>query len=155
PSQRHSTTAPRRRCRLAPLDPRILYQGRHDLRQPRPARPSARVVAWPATAPLQWRKFAAGKGPPRGGAPARRPAAGPRATGYVGGAAGGSPRDQSTARNTSDALVPPKPNEFDSTVLISRFLDLCGTRSIAVSTDGLSRLIVGGATSSRMASTEK
>src|SRR5262249_30215990 len=64
-------------------------------------------------------------------------------------------RGQSTARKISDALVPPKPNEFDSTVLISRLRALCGTRSIAVSTDGLSRLMVGGATSSRMARTEK
>src|SRR5262249_27753149 len=62
---------------------------------------------------------------------------------------------QSTARKISDALVPPKPNEVDSTVVISRFRALCGTRSIAVSTDGLSRLMVGGAVSSRMASTEK
>src|SRR5690606_31742271 len=60
-----------------------------------------------------------------------------------------------TRRNTSDALVPPKPNEFDKATLISRFTALCGARSIAVSTDGLSRLIVGGATPSRMASSEK
>ncbi len=48
-------------------------------------------------------------------------------------------------RKISDALVPPKPNEFDSTVLIGRCRALWGTRSMAVSTDGLSRLMVGGA----------
>jgi hypothetical protein len=47
--------------------------------------------------------------------------------------------------------VPPKPNEFDRTVLISRLRGVCGTRSIGVSADGLSRLIVAGATLSRMA----
>ena len=49
-----------------------------------------------------------------------------------------------TRRITSEAFVPPNPNEFDSTVLISRALALCGTRSMAVSTDGLSRFSVGG-----------
>jgi hypothetical protein len=49
-------------------------------------------------------------------------------------------------RKISDALVPPKPNEFDSARLISRLRALCGTRSIGVSTDGLSRLSVGGTT---------
>lgn len=58
-----------------------------------------------------------------------------------------SPRLQSTARrNTSDAFVPPNPKELDSATLISRLRALCGTRSIGVSTDGLSRLMVGGAT---------
>ena len=47
--------------------------------------------------------------------------------------------------------MPPNPNEFDNTTLISRSRDVFGTRSIAVSTDGLSRLIVGGATLSRIA----
>ena len=61
----------------------------------------------------------------------------------------------SSRRKTNDALVPPKPNEFDSTVSIFRFFERCGTRSIAVSTDGLSRLIVGGAMPSRMARIEK
>ena len=42
--------------------------------------------------------------------------------------------------------MPPKPNEFDSATSIFRSRALCGTRSIAVSTDGLSRLSVGGAT---------
>src|SRR6202022_1750043 len=51
----------------------------------------------------------------------------------------------------TEALVPPKPNEFDSTTLISRLRGACGTRSIAVSTEGFSRLIVGGATLSRIA----
>src|SRR5258708_4787998 len=58
-------------------------------------------------------------------------------------------------RNTSGALVPPKPNEFDNTVLISRLRGVWGTRSIDVSTEGLSRLIVGGTIWSRIASTEK
>src|SRR3954470_23214119 len=62
---------------------------------------------------------------------------------------------QSTRRNTSEALVPPKPNEFDSTVSIWRFLATCGTRSIVVSTDGLSRFSVGGATPSAVGSTEE
>src|ERR1700722_1014309 len=51
----------------------------------------------------------------------------------------------------TDALVPPKPNEFDRATLISRLRGICGTRSIAVSTDGLSRLMVGGAMLSRIA----
>jgi hypothetical protein len=42
--------------------------------------------------------------------------------------------------------VPPNPKEFDNATEIGRFLACCGTRSIGVSTDGLSRLIVGGAT---------
>src|SRR5262249_57142933 len=58
-------------------------------------------------------------------------------------------------RNTRDALVPPKPNELDKTTSMSRLCALCGTKSRGVSTDGLSRLMVGGATLSRMASTEK
>src|SRR3979411_2583135 len=55
----------------------------------------------------------------------------------------------------TDALVPPKPNEFDSTTLISRLRGVCGTRSMAVSIDGLSRLMVGGAMLSRIARTLK
>src|SRR5688572_24643443 len=55
----------------------------------------------------------------------------------------------------SDALVPPNPNKFDNATLIGRDLALCGTRSIAVSTDGLSRLRVGGAMLSRIARMEK
>src|ERR1700733_7032312 len=51
----------------------------------------------------------------------------------------------------TDALVPPKPNEFDSATLISRLRGVCGTRSIAVCTDGFSRLMVGGAMLSRIA----
>src|SRR5690606_12612498 len=61
----------------------------------------------------------------------------------------------STARKINDALVPPKPNELERTVLISRLRGLWGTRSIQLSTEGLSRLSVGGATPSRMASTQK
>src|SRR6202041_2414962 len=56
-----------------------------------------------------------------------------------------------TRRRITDALVPPKPKEFDSTTLISRSRGVFGTRSIAVSTDGLSRLIVSGAMLSRIA----
>src|SRR5688572_17482783 len=55
----------------------------------------------------------------------------------------------------SDALVPPKPKEFDNATLIGRIRALCGTRSIAVATEGLSRLRVGGATPSRIARIEK
>src|SRR5215469_9369993 len=55
----------------------------------------------------------------------------------------------------TEALVPPKPKELDSAVLISRLRAACGTRSIAVSTDGLSRLMVGGAILSRIARIEK
>src|ERR1700684_3411785 len=57
-----------------------------------------------------------------------------------------------TRRNTSDALVPPNPNEFDNATLISRFCAFCGTRSIAVATDGFSKLMVGGRIPSRIAS---
>ncbi len=39
-----------------------------------------------------------------------------------------------TRWNTSDALVPPNPNELDSTVLIVSLRASCGTRSMAVST---------------------
>ena len=56
-----------------------------------------------------------------------------------------------TRLKITDALVPPNPKEFDSATLISFGFDLCGTRSIAVSTDGLSRLMVGGTTLSRIA----
>src|SRR5580704_4995537 len=55
-------------------------------------------------------------------------------------------------RKISEALVPPKPNEFDSAILIGRLRALCGTRSMAVVTEGLSKLMVGGAVSSRIAS---
>src|SRR6266571_2584553 len=51
----------------------------------------------------------------------------------------------------TEALVPPKPKEFDSATLISRLRAACGTRSIVVSTDGFSRLMVGGAILSRIA----
>src|ERR1700716_1724756 len=51
----------------------------------------------------------------------------------------------------TEALVPPKPNELDSATLISRLGGTCGTRAIAVSTDGFSRLMVGGAMLSRIA----
>src|SRR5260370_37220822 len=51
----------------------------------------------------------------------------------------------------TDAVVPPKPNEVDSATLISRLRGVRGTRSIAVSIDGFSRLMVGGAMLSRIA----
>src|SRR6202007_826957 len=44
---------------------------------------------------------------------------------------------------TKQALVPPKPKEFDNTNSTSRRRALCGTRSIPVSTDKWSRLSVG------------
>src|SRR6202035_2253286 len=56
---------------------------------------------------------------------------------------------------TSEALVPPKPKLLESAMSIFIGLALCGTRSIGVSTDGLSRLIVGGAIWWRMASAVK
>src|SRR4029079_3677283 len=57
-------------------------------------------------------------------------------------------------RKIRDAFVPPKPKEFDSAVSTSRLRIWWGTRSIGVSTDGLSRLIVGGTTRSRIARIE-
>src|SRR3981189_2071927 len=60
-------------------------------------------------------------------------------------------RQLATRCTITEALVPHKPNELDSATLISRLRGTCGTRSIAVSTDGLSRLMVGGATLSRIA----
>src|SRR5690349_2189915 len=44
----------------------------------------------------------------------------------------------------NDAFVPPKPNELDRTVLISFLRAFSGTRSMSVSTEGFSRLRVGG-----------
>src|SRR6266849_8787587 len=64
-------------------------------------------------------------------------------------------RQLATRCMITDALVPPKPNEFDSATLISRLRGVCGTRSMAVSIDGLSRLMVGGAMLSRIARTLK
>src|SRR3984885_6059959 len=61
------------------------------------------------------------------------------------------PRQLTRRCMITDALVPPNPNEFDNATLISRLRGVSGTRSIAVSTDGLSRLMVGGATLSRIA----
>src|SRR3982075_1216280 len=60
-------------------------------------------------------------------------------------------RQLATRCTITEALVPPKPNELDSATLISRLRGNCGTRSIAVCTDGFSRLIVGGAMLSRIA----
>src|SRR5271163_1755262 len=58
-------------------------------------------------------------------------------------------------RKTSEALVPPNPNELDNAAWIGRLRAACGARSIAVSTAGLSRLSVGGAIWSRIARMEK
>src|SRR5207248_11562978 len=55
------------------------------------------------------------------------------------------------APKINDALVPPKPNEFDSTYLTLRSRASFGTRSISQDGDGLSRLRVGGTTPSRNA----
>src|ERR1700680_1572670 len=60
-------------------------------------------------------------------------------------------RQLATRGTITEALVPPKPKEFDNATLISRLRAACGTRSIAVSTDGFSRLMVGGAMLSRIA----
>ena len=51
-------------------------------------------------------------------------------------------------------MVPPNPKEFDKTALIGFCTAALGARSIFVSTDGFSRLMVGGAILSRMASSE-
>src|ERR1700684_2108182 len=60
-------------------------------------------------------------------------------------------RQLATRCTITEALVPPKPNELDNATLISRLRAVRGTRSIAVATDGLSRLMVGGAILSRIA----
>src|ERR1700709_2561703 len=60
-------------------------------------------------------------------------------------------RQFATRCTITEALVPPKPNELDNATLISRLRAVRGTRSIAVATDGLSRLMVGGAILSRIA----
>src|SRR5271155_5605766 len=54
----------------------------------------------------------------------------------------------------SDALVPPKPNEFDSTYLTLRSRACFATRSMSQEGEGLSRLRVGGTTPSRIARIE-
>ena len=53
------------------------------------------------------------------------------------------------------ALVPPKPNEFDMTMLTGRSFALCGTKSMSQPSEGLNKLSVGGTILSRMAKTEK
>src|SRR3569623_63794 len=63
--------------------------------------------------------------------------------------------DYATLRKISEALVPPKPKEFESATSICFFSGTFGTRLIGVSTDGFSRFNVGGATLSRIASSEK
>src|SRR5690554_218962 len=59
-------------------------------------------------------------------------------------------KSQATLRMTSVALVPPKPKLLESATLISFLSATLGTRLMAVSTEGLSRLSVGGAILSRM-----
>jgi hypothetical protein len=90
----------------------------------------------------------------------RRKGLGPRSggvgpSGGVGASAttSGSPTDsfagaltQFGAEKTRLALVPPKPNEFDSTLRILRGLACLGARSMSQPSDGLSRFKVGGAT---------
>ena len=56
--------------------------------------------------------------------------------------------------STSEALVPPKPNELDSTARIDRSLGSSGTKSMSHSGEGFYRLRVGGATPAFMAMTE-
>ena len=56
------------------------------------------------------------------------------------------------ARNTSVALVPPKPNEFDIAARIFILRAVIGTKSRSHSGSWSTRLIVGGATWSRIAS---
>src|SRR5690606_33087522 len=64
-------------------------------------------------------------------------------------------KSQATLRMTSVALVPPKPKLLERATLISFLSATLGTRLMAVSTEGLSRLSVGGAILSRMASMQK
>src|SRR4051794_34315024 len=54
-----------------------------------------------------------------------------------------------------EALVPPKPKEFDSTYSTLRSRACFGTKSMSQEGDGLSRFKVGGTTWSRSASTAK
>src|SRR3546814_1230809 len=51
-------------------------------------------------------------------------------------------------RNTSEPLVPPKPNELDTATSIGRGLASCGTKSRSQPSSGSCRLMVGGATRS-------
>src|SRR5215204_4625300 len=68
---------------------------------------------------------------------------------------GGDYRPNPGPPKISDALVPPKPNEFDSTYLTLRSCATFGTRFMSQDGDGLSRLRVGGTTPSRSAMIEK
>src|SRR5690606_14391912 len=65
---------------------------------------------------------------------------------------GGPAAAHETRRNTTEALVPPKPKLLDRATSIGIGLALRGIRSSVVSTEGLSRLMVGGAIWSRIAS---
>src|SRR5207248_6380878 len=64
-------------------------------------------------------------------------------------------RTEPGAPKIKDALVPPKPNELDSTYLTGRCRASFATRSMSQDGEGLSRLRVGGTTASRSARIEK
>src|SRR6266851_5232232 len=69
-------------------------------------------------------------------------------------AGGAAHRPKPGPPKISDALVPPKPNEFESTYLTRRSRVTFGTRLLSQEGDGLSRLRVGGTTPSRIARIE-
>src|SRR5438874_1345020 len=60
-----------------------------------------------------------------------------------------------TRLNIKEALVPPNPKLLESATSILRCLATSGTRSMSQPSDGSCRLSVGGATLSRIASSEK
>lgn len=55
-------------------------------------------------------------------------------------------RHSANRRNTSEPLVPPNPNELETTTSIGRGLAWFGTKSRSQPSSGSSRLMVGGAT---------
>src|SRR5690554_758581 len=59
------------------------------------------------------------------------------------------------AAHNQSAVGSPKPKELDKTTRTSDLRQVLGTRSRSQPSSGLSRLIVGGSTPSRMASSEK
>src|SRR3546814_15100745 len=62
---------------------------------------------------------------------------------------------QGAVAKTSEALVPPKPKEFERAWRTLRAFAGFGTRSMSQPSEGLSRLSVGGTTPSRIARIEK
>src|SRR5262249_13703059 len=60
-----------------------------------------------------------------------------------------------TLGETQETFVAPNPEELDKATFTGRQCALGGTRSIAVPTEGLSRLMVGGTTPSRIANRQK